>query len=120
VFEGLGNFAEIMKLIRRAQTEAPRIREELANLVADGSAGGGMVKVRVNGKQEVLECKIDPQVFAEHDAELLEDLILAATNLAMRNAKDAISEKLRQATGGLNIPGLSDALGQLGGGTPEA
>jgi DNA-binding YbaB/EbfC family protein len=120
LFEGLGNFAEMMKMVTRVRGEAARIGEEMKQLIVEGSAGGGMVKVRVNGKQEVLECKIDPQVFADHDAELLEDLILAATNQALQKAKEALTDRLRQATGGINIPGLTDALGSLGGGTPDA
>ena len=120
MFEGLGNFAEMLKMISRARGEAARISEEMKKLVIEGSAGGGMVKVRVNGKQEVLECKIDPQVFADQDAELLEDLIVAATNQAMEKARAAFAEKLAEATGGLNIPGLSDALGQLGSGPAQS
>ena len=120
MFEGLGNFAEILKMISRARGEAARINEEMKKLVIEGSAGGGMVKVRVNGKQELLECKIDPQAFGDQDVELLEDLIVAATNQAMEKARAAFAEKLAQATGGMNIPGLSDALGQLGGPTSQA
>ena len=120
MFEGLGNLGETLKLLSRARAEAPRFAEELKKLVVEGSAGGGMVTVRVNGRQELLECKIDPEVFAEHDAELLEDLVVSATNQALEKAKRAFAEKMMEATGGINIPGLTDALGKLGGGTPES
>lgn len=116
MFKGLSGFADVLKQAGRMRGEVERIGEELKKLVVEGSAGGGMVKVRVNGKQELLECRIDPQVFADHDAELLEDLVVAATNQAMDKARSAAAEKFGQLTGGLQIPGLTDAIRQLGAG----
>jgi hypothetical protein len=115
----LGNLAEIMKLIRFAQSEAPRMREEMAKLVVEGSAGGDMVKVRVNGKQEILDCKIEPEVFAERDAEMLEDLVVSATNQALQKARSALVEKVGQLPGGPDISGIQEMLKGLSGGAPE-
>jgi DNA-binding YbaB/EbfC family protein len=119
----LGNFSEIMKLLRLAQlaqSEAPRIREELTKLVVEGSAGGGMVKVSINGKLEILECKIDPQVVADNDAELLEDLVVAATNQAFQKVWAALAEKFGQVTAGIDMAGLKEMLQGLGVEPPKA
>jgi DNA-binding YbaB/EbfC family protein len=113
VFKGLGNFAEMIKQAARMQGELKRISEELKGLVVEGSAAGGMVKVRVNGKQEVIDCKIDPQVFADRDAEFLEDLIVAAMNQALEKARQAMNEQMSKAAGGMNIPGLTEAIGSF-------
>jgi len=115
VLKGIGNFAEMIKQAARMQSELKRISDELKGLIVEGSAAGGMVKVRVNGKQEVLDCKIDPQVFADHDAEFLEDLVVSAMNQALTKARESMSEQMSKAAGGLNIPGLTEALGSLGG-----
>ena len=72
-----------------------------------GSAGGGMVTVTANGKQEIIKIKIDPQVVNPDDVEMLEDLILAAVNQAREKAQQLATEKMQSLTGGLNIPGLS-------------
>jgi DNA-binding YbaB/EbfC family protein len=115
VFKGLGNLAEMMKQVGRMRGEIERIGEELKKMVFEGSAGGDMVKVRVNGKQEVLEFRIDPQLFAAQDAEMLEDLLVAATNQALDKARAAAAEQFAKVTGGVGIPGLTDALNQLKG-----
>lgn len=124
---GMGNLGTLMELLRnpgklRADMEraSKQLGEELKNLTGEGSAGGGMVRIRVTGRLEVLECKIDPQVFTEHDAELLEDLIVAATNQALEKIRQGVAEKTDQAMGGLNVPGLADFLGSVGGGSPKA
>ena len=75
-----------------------------------------MVKVRMTGKQELIDCTIEPQIFAEHDAELMADLVTAAVNQALQKSRAAAAERLSKAAGGLNIPGLPDALSQLTGG----
>ena len=116
MFKSLGDLAEIMKQVGRLRGEMERIGDELKQLVVEGSAGAGMVKVRMTGKQELIDCTIDPQIFAEHDAELLEDLVTAAVNQALQKSRAAAAEQLGKAAGGLNIPGLPDALGQIAGG----
>ena len=89
------------------------ISDELRNRRATGSAGGGMVEVEVNGLIEVLRCRIDPQLLAQPDAELLEDLVATAVNQAVVKAKQFHAEAVRSATAGLNLPGLEDALGRM-------
>ncbi len=111
---------ELFKQLGRMRGEGERLAEELKKITVEGSAGGGMVTVRMNGKQELLDCKIDPQVFADRDAELLEDLVVAATNQATEKSRKAAAEKLGEALGGVNLPGLMEAIGGLGGGTPSA
>ena len=116
MFKNLGSFADMLKFVGRMRGEMKRIDEELKQLVVEGSAGAGMVKVRMTGKQELLDCKIDPKLFADHDAELLEDLLVAAVNQAMEKSREAADDHRSKLTDGLNIPGLSDALSQLSGG----
>ena len=116
MFKSLGELAEMLKQVGRLRGEIERIGDELKQLVVEGSSGGGMVKVRMTGKQELIDCKIDPQIFSEHDAELLEDLVTAAVNQALQKSRAAATEQLGKAAGGLNIPGLPDALSQFSGG----
>jgi hypothetical protein len=92
------------------------INETLKNQRAVGSAGGGMVEVEVSGLQEVLRCRIDPALFAKGDQELTEDLVRAATNQALAKAKQLHAEAVKSLTGGLELPGLDEALAKLAGG----
>ena len=100
------NLASIMKQVQRLQARIAEMKEELAEREVEGSAGGGMVKVVVNGRQEVLAVEIEPQ--AMEDREMLEDLITAAVNDAMRKSKALMEEELSKITSelGVNIPGL--------------
>ena len=116
MLRGLGNIAGLLKQAGRFREEMERMNEELKKLEVEGTSGGGMVKVRVNGKQQILSCHIEPQVFADQDTEFLEDLIIAAVNQALDKSRETASEQLSQLSGGFNIPGLSEVLGQLGGG----
>jgi len=70
------------------------------------TAGGGMVTVEANGKQEIVSLKIDPEVINKDDAQMLEDLVLAASNEALRKARELVQQELGKLTGGLKIPGL--------------
>ncbi len=100
------NLASIIKQVQRLQARIAEMKEELAEREVEGSAGGGMVKVVVNGRQEVLAVEIEPQ--AMEDREMLEDLITAAVNDAMRKSKALMEEELSKITSelGVNIPGL--------------
>ena len=100
------NLASIMKQVQRLQARIAEMKEELAEREVEGSAGGGMVKVVVNGRQEVLAVEIEPQ--AMEDREMLEDLVTAAVNDAMRKSKALMEEELSRITSelGVNIPGL--------------
>lgn len=96
----------IMQQAQKVQSKMESIQKELENLEVEGSAGGGMVIVKANGKQEVLSIKIEPEVISE-DIEMLEDLVLAAVNQAMSRAQEVAAEQMKKATGGLmgNLPG---------------
>ncbi|MDK2956867.1 MAG: nucleoid-associated protein EbfC [Desulfovibrionales bacterium] len=97
------------EMVRQAQLMQKKIskaQEELKTREVEASAGGGMVTVKANGAQEILDVKIEPQIFEGGDAEMLQDLVLAAVNEALRQAKDMMEREMSQITGGLSIPGL--------------
>ena len=98
------------------------LNDELRNRRATGSAGGGLVEIEVNALAEVLRCRLDPQVLALKDLELLEDLIVAAMNQAVGKARQLHAEAVGSLAGGINLPGLGEAIGRLlrgGPGEPE-
>ena len=99
-------FGNIMKEMQKIQAKMEEIQKELENKRVEGTAGGGMVKVVANGKQEILEIKIDPEVVNPDDVEMLEDLIVAAVNQAKEKAQQIQMEDMSKLTGGLKIPGL--------------
>ena len=101
---GMGN---LMKQAQQMQQKMMKLQEEIAQKTLDASVGGGMVTVTVNGKSEVLRIKIEPQVVDPNDVEMLEDLILAGVNEALRKAQEMMAEEMSKLTGGLKIPGLS-------------
>ncbi len=101
--KGLG---DLMKQMQAMQSKMEQIQEELAEKTVEGSSGGGMVKVVANGKQEILEIKIDPEVVNPDDVEMLEELVLAAVNQAKEKANELQMEGLSGLTGGIKIPGL--------------
>lgn len=95
-----------MKMLQQMQDKLSRMQEELAQTPVEGSAGGGAVKVTVNGMREVQSIKIDPEAVDPDDIGLLEDTILAAISEAMKNAEELATQKMSAITGGLNIPGI--------------
>ncbi len=101
---GMGN---LMKQAQQMQQKMMKLQEEIAQKTLDASVGGGMVTVTVNGKSEVLRIKIEPQVVDPNDVEMLEDLIVAGVNEALRKAQEMMAEEMSKLTGGLKIPGLS-------------
>lgn len=115
MLKGLGSFASLLKQAQELGGRLEGISGELRNRRAEGAAGGGMVTVEVNGMQEVLSCRIDPQLFEQHDQELIEDLIVAATNQALTNARQLHAEAMKSLAGGLGLPGLDEALATLSG-----
>jgi hypothetical protein len=100
---GMGN---LMKQAQQMQQKMLKMQEELAQKTVEASVGGGMVSVTVNGKNEVLRVKIEPQVVDPDDVEMLEDLILAGVNEAIRKSQEMVSEEMSKLTGGVKIPGL--------------
>ncbi|MBM7557256.1 YbaB/EbfC family nucleoid-associated protein [Halanaerobacter jeridensis] len=97
---------KMMKQAQKMQSKMEQKQEELKNETVEASAGGGVVTVVVNGGQEVVDIDIDPEVLDPDDIEMLEDLVLAATNEAMNKAKDMMEQEMGQLTGGMNIPGM--------------
>jgi DNA-binding YbaB/EbfC family protein len=95
-----------MKQAQKIQSEMARVQEELSRKTVEASAGGGMVTVVANGKQEIISVKIEPEVVTSGDIEMIQDLVLAAVNEALKKSQEMIAEEMRKITGGLNIPGL--------------
>ena len=90
---GMGNMNKMMKQVQKMQAQMAKLQEELEERVVEASAGGEAVTVKVNGKQEVLEIKINPDVVDPDDVEMLEDLVLAAVNEALRSAQEMVASK---------------------------
>jgi DNA-binding YbaB/EbfC family protein len=99
-------FGNIMKEAQKLQAQMAAMQEEIAKREVEATAGGGMVTVKANGKQELLSITIDPEVINKDDAQMLEDLVLAACNEALRKSRDLVQQELGKLTGGLKIPGL--------------
>jgi DNA-binding YbaB/EbfC family protein len=99
-------FGNMMKEAQRLQQQMAALQEEIGKRKVDATAGGGMVTVEANGKQELLSIKIDPEVINKDDAQMLEDLVLAACNEALRKSRELVQTELGKLTGGLKIPGL--------------
>jgi nucleoid-associated protein EbfC len=100
---GMGNLA---RMAQQMQADLARVQEELASATVEGTAGGGAVRAVVTGKQEVVSVTIDPEVAAGGDLEILQDLVVAALNDALRAARELGERKLGAVTGGLRLPGL--------------
>ena len=103
---GKKGMQDLMKQAQKMQKDLQKAQEELANKIVEGTAGGGMVKVEMNGKNQVLSLKIDPEVVDPDDIEMLEDLIIAAFNEAQEKVSQSSESELSKLTGGINIPGL--------------
>ncbi len=95
-----------MQQVKALQDKMARMQEELALKTVEASSGGGMVSVVVNGRQEVLSIKIEPQVVDPQDIDMLQDLIVAAVNDGLRRSQEMAAAEMGKLAGGLNIPGL--------------
>ncbi len=102
-----GNMSKMMKQAQKMQADMARMQEELKKREVEASAGGGVVEVRVSGKQELLAIKIKPEAVDPEDVEMLQDLVLAAVNEGLRKSQEMVAEEMSKITGGLNIPGLT-------------
>jgi nucleoid-associated protein EbfC len=116
VFNNLGNLADLMKNAGKLRESMEKATESLGQLQVDGTAGGGVVTAKVNGRLELVSIRIDPKLLADGDAELLEDLVLAAVNQGLIKAREAAAQSISSMAGGLPIPGLSGFLGRGDGG----
>ena len=104
---GKGSLGDMMKQFQKMQAKLEEVQAELEQTQVEGTAGGGMVKVIANGKQDILEIKIDPEVVDPKDVEMLQDLIVAAVNQARQKVQELQAERMSALTGGLNIPGMN-------------
>jgi DNA-binding YbaB/EbfC family protein len=103
--KGLGNMGKLMKQAQQMQAKMAEVQEELAGMEVEGSAGGGAVVARMNGRQDFLSIEISPEVVDPEDVEMLEDMVLAACREARKNAEELAEAKMAKITGGLP-PGL--------------
>ena len=103
--KGMGN---MMKQAQKLQTRMMKMQEELAGRTVEATAGGGMVKVTVNGAQppQVMAIEVEQEVVDPQDVEMLQDLVTAAVNEALAKSQEMVSAEMGKLTGGLNIPGL--------------
>jgi DNA-binding YbaB/EbfC family protein len=100
---GMGN---LQRMAQQMQQEMLRIQDELGATIVDGSAGGGVVNASVTGKQELVSVTIDPSAVDADDVEMLQDLVVAAVNDALRASRALAEEKMSAVTGGLRLPGM--------------
>ncbi|MBE6812490.1 MAG: YbaB/EbfC family nucleoid-associated protein [Ruminococcaceae bacterium] len=104
------NRNEMMMRIQKMQEDMQRVQEEVENSEFTASAGGGAVEVTVTGKHEITSIKMKPEVVDPEDIDMLEDLLMASLNEAIRKANDTMEQTMNGVTGGLNIPGMGGLL----------
>lgn len=100
------NMQEMMKQARKMQEQLAQAQESMKDVTIDASAGGGMVKATVNGDLELVSIQIDPDALDPEDVDLLQDMIVAAVNEAIRGVSEVAGKQMSSITGGLNIPGM--------------
>ncbi len=101
--KGMGN---MMKQAQQLQSKMASLQKEMAEKTVEATAGGGMIKVAANGRQQILSIQIEKEVVDPDDVEMLQDLILAAVNDALAKSNEMVSAEMSKLTGGLKIPGL--------------
>jgi len=118
MFKGLANLGSLLKQAHQLRGQMGELGDKLKTRRTTGSAGGGMVEIEVNGLMEVLRVSIDEKLASGGDRELLEDLVAAAMNETIRKGKELHAEALQELTGGLQLPGLQDAMAKFMGANP--
>ncbi|MFA5536392.1 MAG: YbaB/EbfC family nucleoid-associated protein [Bacillota bacterium] len=101
-----GNMNKMMKQVQKMQADMARMQVELEDRTVSASAGGGVVEVVANGKQELVSIKINPDAVDPEDVEMLEDLVLTAVNNALKQSQEMVANEMSKITGGMNLPGL--------------
>jgi len=101
------NINKLMKQAQQMQSKILKLQEEMGEHREEATAGGGVVTAGATGKGELVDLKIAPEVANPEDVEMLEDLVLAAANEALRKAREAMEAEMKKATGGMGIPGLT-------------
>lgn len=102
----MNNMKHLMRQAQQMQNKMAKMQEEMALKTIEASAGGGMVRVVANGRQEIVSIRIEKEVVDPEDVEMLQDLVLAAVNEALSQSQKMVSAEMSKLTGGLNIPGL--------------
>ena len=108
--KGMPNMGQLMKQAQQLQSKMAKLQDEIGEKTVEASAGGGMITVVANGRQEILSVRVDPEVIDPGDQEMLQDLILAAVNDALSRARAMMNEEMGNLTKGMNIPGLPGLL----------
>ena len=116
MFNPLGGLGDLMKNAGKIREGMEKAGEALAKLQVEGTAGGGVVTAKANGKLELLSVRVDPKLLADGDAELLEEMVVAAVNQALGKARDAAAQSFSSLAGGLPIPGMANLFGPGPGG----
>ncbi|MDR3566363.1 MAG: YbaB/EbfC family nucleoid-associated protein [Negativicutes bacterium] len=106
MFGNMGNMGNMMKKVQKLQEDMGKLQEELKGRTLESTAGGGVVKVVINGEKQFLSLKIDPAAVDPEDTEMLEDMVLAAVNEAIKKVDDMMAQEMGKLTGGLKIPGM--------------
>lgn len=99
-------FGNMLKQAQQLQGKMLKMQEEMGNKTVEATVGGGMVTAVVNGKQQLLSLKIQPEAVSPDDVEMLEDMVLAAVNKALEDSQEMVKQAMSSLTGGMNIPGL--------------
>ena len=102
----LGNMGNLVKQAQAMQAQMAKLQEEAATKTVTGTAGGGMVSVTANGGMEIVSVVINPEAVKSGDVDMLQDLVLAASNDALKKARQMMADQMKSVTGGMNIPGL--------------
>jgi len=104
--KGKGPMGDLVKQAQKMQTQIMKLQEEMADKTVEAAAGGGMITVVANGRQEIVSIKVEKEVVDPEDVEMLEDLLLAAVNEALKKSQEMASQEMQKVTGGMNLPGI--------------
>ncbi|NOS82884.1 MAG: YbaB/EbfC family nucleoid-associated protein [Nitrospira sp.] len=102
----MGNMGNLLKQAQAMQTQMAKVQEQTSSKTVIGTAGGGSVTVTANGAMEIVGIVIDPEVVKSGDVEMVQDLVMAASNDALRKAREMMSDAMKSVTGGMNLPGF--------------
>lgn len=106
MFGNMGNMNNMMKKVQKLQADMTKLQEELKTRTLESTAGGGAVKVVVNGDKQIVSLKIDPAAVDPEDMEMLEDMIIAAVNEGLKKVDDLMAQEMGKLTGGMKLPGM--------------
>ncbi len=105
-FGNMGNMQKMMKQVQKMQADMVKMQEEMGERTIEVSAGGGAVKIVMSGKQQVREIAIVPEALNPEEAEILQDMLMAAFNEAVRKSQEMVTQEMNKITGGVKIPGM--------------